>query len=46
MPSANIYIQQDIHLPQVDDHKLPSSLHNMDPDMDLMHKPAKKLQEN
>lgn len=36
----------DMNIPQFDVHKLPSFLHNMDPDKDLMHMPAKKLQEN
>lgn len=29
------------HIPKVDDHMPPSFRQNMDPDMDLMHMPAK-----
>lgn len=29
-----------VDIPQAEDHKLPSFPHNMDPDMDLLYKPA------
>lgn len=41
----SIVCSPDNYIPRADDHRKPSFLHNMDPDRDLMHKPATVWQE-